>query len=142
MQSTSLSQVQASTTTNEVIRPPQPSQPPIRSPTRPSTFASTATNIQLHVASTSRDPMSPEPESVIDNRFCWNITGNFINQKKVKKKVANSLFAEVDALTEVFVDKAMKSSVPGKPTISLDQEAVAYEYSLLDKLREALKKFQ
>ncbi|MBW0473971.1 hypothetical protein O181_013686 [Austropuccinia psidii MF-1] len=46
IQSTSLSPVQASTTTNEVNRPPQPPQPPIRSPTRPSTLASTSTNIQ------------------------------------------------------------------------------------------------
>ncbi|MBW0506291.1 hypothetical protein O181_046006 [Austropuccinia psidii MF-1] len=46
IQSTSLSPVQASTTTNEVIRPPQPPQPPMRSPTRPSTLASTSTNIQ------------------------------------------------------------------------------------------------
>ncbi|MBW0577935.1 hypothetical protein O181_117650 [Austropuccinia psidii MF-1] len=45
IQSTSLSPVQASTTTHEVIRPPQPPQPPIRSPTRPSTLASTSTNI-------------------------------------------------------------------------------------------------
>ncbi|MBW0542077.1 hypothetical protein O181_081792 [Austropuccinia psidii MF-1] len=62
IQSTPLSPVQASTTTNEVIRPPQPPQPPIRSPTRQSTLASTSTNIQPPVASTSRDPMSPEPE--------------------------------------------------------------------------------
>ncbi|MBW0579172.1 hypothetical protein O181_118887 [Austropuccinia psidii MF-1] len=41
IQSTSLSPVQASTTTNEVIRPPQPPQPPIRSLTRPSTLSST-----------------------------------------------------------------------------------------------------
>ncbi|MBW0494961.1 hypothetical protein O181_034676 [Austropuccinia psidii MF-1] len=61
-QSTSLSPVQASTTTHEVIRPPQPPQPPARSPTRPSTLASTSTNIQPPVSSTSRDPMSPEPE--------------------------------------------------------------------------------
>ncbi|MBW0560594.1 hypothetical protein O181_100309 [Austropuccinia psidii MF-1] len=62
IQSTSLSPIQASTTINEVIRSPQPPQPPTRSPTRPSTLASTSTNIQPPVASTSRDPMSPEPE--------------------------------------------------------------------------------
>ncbi|MBW0557465.1 hypothetical protein O181_097180 [Austropuccinia psidii MF-1] len=45
IQSTSLSPVQASTTTNEVITPAQPPQPPIRSPIRPSTVASTSTNI-------------------------------------------------------------------------------------------------
>ncbi|MBW0564787.1 hypothetical protein O181_104502 [Austropuccinia psidii MF-1] len=52
IQSTSLSPVQASTTTNEVFRPPQP---PIRSPTRPCTLASASTNIQPPVASASRD---------------------------------------------------------------------------------------
>ncbi|MBW0579484.1 hypothetical protein O181_119199 [Austropuccinia psidii MF-1] len=122
IQSTSLSPVQASTTTNEVIRPPQPPQPPIRSPTRPSTLPSTSTNIQPPVASTSRDPMSPEPESIFDNHFRWNITGNFTDQKKVNKKVVTSLFAEIDALTEVLVDKAMKSAIPGEPTIALAQE--------------------
>ncbi|MBW0547140.1 hypothetical protein O181_086855 [Austropuccinia psidii MF-1] len=45
IQSTSLSPVQASTTPNEVIRPPQPPQRPIGTPTRPSTLASTSTNI-------------------------------------------------------------------------------------------------
>ncbi|MBW0474976.1 hypothetical protein O181_014691 [Austropuccinia psidii MF-1] len=45
IQSTSLSPVAASTTIHEVIRFPQPPQPPIRSPTRPSTLASTSTNI-------------------------------------------------------------------------------------------------
>ncbi|MBW0481439.1 hypothetical protein O181_021154 [Austropuccinia psidii MF-1] len=58
IQSASLSPVQASTTTHEVIRPPQPPQPLIRSPTRPSTLASSSTNMQPPVASTSRDPMS------------------------------------------------------------------------------------
>ncbi|MBW0511053.1 hypothetical protein O181_050768 [Austropuccinia psidii MF-1] len=67
IQSTSISPVQASTTTHEVIRPPQPPQPPIRSPTRPSTLASTSTNIQPPVASTSRAPMSPELESIFDD---------------------------------------------------------------------------
>ncbi|MBW0511274.1 hypothetical protein O181_050989, partial [Austropuccinia psidii MF-1] len=116
IQSTSLSPVQASTTTHEVIRPPQPPQPPIRSPTRPSTLASTSTNIQPPVASTSRDPMSPEPESIIDNRCFWNITGSFTDQKK-----------------------AMRSAAPGEPTNALDKEAVAYEDSLVSKFREALK---
>ncbi|MBW0571282.1 hypothetical protein O181_110997 [Austropuccinia psidii MF-1] len=67
IKSTSLSPVQASTTTHEVIRLPQPPQPPIRSPTRPSTLASTSTNIQPPVARTSRDPISPEPEYIFDN---------------------------------------------------------------------------
>ncbi|MBW0484974.1 hypothetical protein O181_024689 [Austropuccinia psidii MF-1] len=62
IQSTSLSPVQASTTTHEVIRPPQSPQPPIRLPTRPSTLSSTLTKIQPPVARTSRDPMSPEPK--------------------------------------------------------------------------------
>ncbi|MBW0534979.1 hypothetical protein O181_074694 [Austropuccinia psidii MF-1] len=119
IQSTSQSPVQASTTNNEVIRSPQPPQLPIRSPTRPSTLASTSTSIQPPVASTSRDPMSPEPESIFETRCRWNITGNFTDQKRVNKKVVTSLFDEVDALTEVFVDKAMKSAIPGEPTVSL-----------------------
>ncbi|MBW0561324.1 hypothetical protein O181_101039 [Austropuccinia psidii MF-1] len=135
------SNFQASTTTNEVIRPLQPLQPPIRSPTRPSTLASTSTNIQPPVASTSRDPISPEPESIFDNRNCWNISGNFTDQKKANKKVVTSLFAEFDALTEVFVDKAMKSAIPGESTIAFAQEEVAYEYALVVKFRESLKKF-
>ncbi|MBW0476079.1 hypothetical protein O181_015794 [Austropuccinia psidii MF-1] len=77
IQSTSLSPVQTSTTTHEVIRPPQQPQTPIRSPTKPSTLATTTTNIQLPVASTSRDRMSPEPETIFDNFQCWNITGIF-----------------------------------------------------------------
>ncbi|MBW0468084.1 hypothetical protein O181_007799 [Austropuccinia psidii MF-1] len=141
IQSTSLYPVQASTTTNEVIRPPQPPQPPIRSPTMPSTLASTSTNIQLPVASTYRDPMSPEPESIFDNCCHWKITGNVTDQKKVNKKVVTSLFAEVDSLTEVFVDKAMTSAIPGETTIALDKEAVAYEDAFFVKFREALKKF-
>ncbi|MBW0543552.1 hypothetical protein O181_083267 [Austropuccinia psidii MF-1] len=68
IQCTSLSPVQASTTTHGVIRPPQPPQPPIRSPTRLSTLASTSTNIQPPVSSTSRDPMAPEAQSIFDNR--------------------------------------------------------------------------
>ncbi|MBW0509091.1 hypothetical protein O181_048806 [Austropuccinia psidii MF-1] len=135
------SPVQASTTNNEVIRSPQPPQLPIRSPTRPSTLASTSTSIQPPVASTSRDPMSPEPESIFETRCRWNITGNFTDQKRVNKKVVTSLFAEVDALTEVFVDKAMKSAIPGEPTIALAKEAVAYEEAMVVKFREALKKF-
>ncbi|MBW0579197.1 hypothetical protein O181_118912 [Austropuccinia psidii MF-1] len=140
IQSTSLFPVQASTTTNEVIRPPQPPQLPIRSPIRPSTLASTSTNIQPPVTSTSTDPMSPEPESIFDNRCHWNITEKFTDQKEVKKKVVTSLFAEVDALTELFVDKATKSAIPGEPTIALAQEEVAYEDALAVKLREAFKK--
>ncbi|MBW0577531.1 hypothetical protein O181_117246 [Austropuccinia psidii MF-1] len=141
IQSTSLFPVQASTTTNEVIWPPQPPQLPNRSPIRPSTLSSTSTNLQPPVASTSRNPMSPEPESIFDNHCHWNITGNFNDQKKVKKKVVTSLFDEVYALTEVFVDKAKKSAIPGEPTISLAQEAVAYEDALVVKLKEALKFF-
>ncbi|MBW0509347.1 hypothetical protein O181_049062 [Austropuccinia psidii MF-1] len=67
IQSTSLSPLQASATTHEVIRSLQPPQPPITSSTRPSTLSSTSTNIQPPVASTSRDPMSPEPESIFDD---------------------------------------------------------------------------
>ncbi|MBW0505927.1 hypothetical protein O181_045642 [Austropuccinia psidii MF-1] len=141
IQSTSLSPVQASTTTIEVIRPSQPPQTPIRSPTRPSTLASTSTNIQQPVASTSRDPMSPQPKPIFDNRRRWNITGNFTYQKKVNKKVVTTLFSEVDALTEVFVDKAMKSATPGGPTIATAKETVSYEHALAVKFREALKKF-
>ncbi|MBW0539065.1 hypothetical protein O181_078780 [Austropuccinia psidii MF-1] len=119
IQSTSLSPVQASISIHGVIRPPQPPQPPIRSPTRPSTLASTSTNIQPPVVSTSRDPMSPKPESIFYNCCHCNITGNITDKKKVNKKVVTYLFAEVYALTEVFVDKAMKSPIPGEPTISL-----------------------
>ncbi|MBW0591159.1 hypothetical protein O181_130874 [Austropuccinia psidii MF-1] len=93
------------------------------------------------VTSTSRDPISPEPESIFDNHQRWNNTGTFTDQKKVNKKVVTSLFAEVDALTEVFVDNARKSAIPGEPTIALSKEAVAYEDALVVKLREALKKF-
>ncbi|MBW0573950.1 hypothetical protein O181_113665 [Austropuccinia psidii MF-1] len=71
-----------STTNNEVIRSPQPPQLPIRSPTRPSTLASTSTSIQPPVASTSRDPMSPEPESIFETHYCWNSTANFTDQKR------------------------------------------------------------
>ncbi|MBW0579892.1 hypothetical protein O181_119607 [Austropuccinia psidii MF-1] len=141
IQSLSQSPVQASTTNNEVIRSPQPPQLPIRSPTRPSALASTSTSIQPPVASTSRDPMSPEPESIFETRCHWNITGNLTDQKRVNKKVVTSLFSEVNALTEVFVDKAMKSAIPGEPTIALAKEAVAYEEATAVKFREALKKF-
>ncbi|MBW0540087.1 hypothetical protein O181_079802 [Austropuccinia psidii MF-1] len=141
IQSPSLSPVQASTTNHEVIRSPQPPQLPIRSSTRPSTLASTSTSIQPPVASTSRDPMSPELESIFETCCRWNTTGNFTHQKKVNKKVVTSLFAKVDALTEVFVDQAMKSAIPGEPTISLAKEAVAYEDAMVVKLRVALKKF-
>ncbi|MBW0538840.1 hypothetical protein O181_078555 [Austropuccinia psidii MF-1] len=68
IKSTSLSPVPASITIHEVIRFPQPPQPLIRSPTRPSTLASTSTNIQPPMASTSRDKMSPEHESIFDHR--------------------------------------------------------------------------
>ncbi|MBW0471125.1 hypothetical protein O181_010840 [Austropuccinia psidii MF-1] len=141
IQSTSLSPVQASAPIHEVIRSLQQPQPPIRSPNRPSTLASISTNIQPPVASTSRDPMTPEPESIFDNRWLWNITGKFTYQKKVNKKVVTSLFSEVDTLTELFVDKAMKSAIPGEPTRALAREAVAYENALVSTFREALKKF-
>ncbi|MBW0491049.1 hypothetical protein O181_030764 [Austropuccinia psidii MF-1] len=68
IKSTSLSPVQASTTTQEVIRPIQPPQPPIRYPTRKFKLASTSTKSRPLVASTSRYPMSPETESIFDNR--------------------------------------------------------------------------
>ncbi|MBW0492620.1 hypothetical protein O181_032335 [Austropuccinia psidii MF-1] len=140
IQYTSISFIPASTTIHEVIRSPKPPQTPMRSPTRPSTLSSTSTNIQPPMASTSRDQMSPEPESIIDCCHCWNITGSFTDQKKVNKKVITSIFAEMDALTEVFVDKAMKSAVPGEPIRALAREAVAYEDALVVDLREALKK--
>ncbi|MBW0504118.1 hypothetical protein O181_043833 [Austropuccinia psidii MF-1] len=141
IQSTSLFPVQESTTTHEVIRHPKQPQPPIRAPTMPSTLASTSTNIQPPVASTSRDPMSPEPESIFKKCQLWNITGNSTDWKKVNKKVVTSIFTEVDALTEVFVDKALKSAIPGEPTIVLAKEEVAYEDALVVKFRESLKKF-
>ncbi|MBW0558357.1 hypothetical protein O181_098072 [Austropuccinia psidii MF-1] len=93
------------------------------------------------MASTSRHPMSPGAESIFDHHKCWNITGNFTDQKKVNKKVVTSLFEEVDSLTEVFVYKAMKSAVPGETTRALDREAVSYEDALVVKFREALRKF-
>ncbi|MBW0539310.1 hypothetical protein O181_079025 [Austropuccinia psidii MF-1] len=133
IKSSSLSPVQASTTIHEVIRSPQPPQPQIRSPKRPSILASTSTNIQPPVDSTSRDPMSPEPESIFDNRQCWNITGNCTDQVKVNKKVVTSLFSEVDDLTEVFVDKAMKSAIPGEPTRALAREEFSHEDALVVK---------
>ncbi|MBW0550336.1 hypothetical protein O181_090051 [Austropuccinia psidii MF-1] len=66
IQSTSLSPFPVSTTIHEVIRSPQPPQPPIRSPTRPSPLASTSTKIQSPMASVSRSSMSPELESIFD----------------------------------------------------------------------------
>ncbi|MBW0461367.1 hypothetical protein O181_001082 [Austropuccinia psidii MF-1] len=78
------------------------------------------------MASTSRDPMSPEPESIFEHCQHWNITGNCTDKKKLNKKVVTSVFSEVDALTEAFVDKALKSAVPGEPTRALAREAVAY----------------
>ncbi|MBW0465664.1 hypothetical protein O181_005379 [Austropuccinia psidii MF-1] len=113
----------------------------LQSPIRPSKLASTSTNIQPPVESTCRHPMSPEAESIFDNRQHWNITGNFTDQKKMDKKVVTSLFSEVDALTKVFVDKAMKSPLPVEPTRDLAKEAVAYEDALVVKFREALRKF-
>ncbi|MBW0485283.1 hypothetical protein O181_024998 [Austropuccinia psidii MF-1] len=141
IQSTSLSSVPANTTIHEVIRSPQPPQPPIRSPNKPSTVSSTSTNIQLPMDSTSRDPMSLEPESIFDSFWHWNITGSFTDQKKVNKKVVTSLFAEVDVFNEVFVDKSMKSAVPGGPTRALAREEISYDDALVVTLREALKKF-
>ncbi|MBW0541923.1 hypothetical protein O181_081638 [Austropuccinia psidii MF-1] len=67
IQFTSLSLVQASTTNREVIRSPQPPQLPTRSPTRPPTLASTSTNVQPAMVSTSGYPMSSEPESVFEH---------------------------------------------------------------------------
>ncbi|MBW0473246.1 hypothetical protein O181_012961 [Austropuccinia psidii MF-1] len=93
------------------------------------------------MASTSIDPMSPEPESIFDKSQFWNITGNFNEQKKVNMKVVTSLFSEMDALIEGFVDKAMESAVPGEPTMALAREAIAYEDALVFKFGEALKKF-
>ncbi|MBW0546607.1 hypothetical protein O181_086322 [Austropuccinia psidii MF-1] len=87
IESASPSPVQAVTTTHEVIRSPQPPQPPIRYPTRPPALAPTSTNFQPPVASTSRDPMSPEPESVFYHLCCCHITGNFTYQKRMNKKV-------------------------------------------------------
>ncbi|MBW0467337.1 hypothetical protein O181_007052 [Austropuccinia psidii MF-1] len=92
------------------------------------------------MASTSRDPMYQETESIFDNCQHWNITGNFTNKKKVNKKVVTSLFAEVDALTEVFGNKAMKSAVPGEPNRDMAREEIVYEDALVVKFREALKK--
>ncbi|MBW0472882.1 hypothetical protein O181_012597 [Austropuccinia psidii MF-1] len=88
------------------------------------------------MARTSRDSMSPEPEWIFDNGQCWNITGKF-----TYKKVVSSLFAEMEALTEGFVDKAIKSAIPGEPTRALAREAVAYEDALAVKFTEGLKKF-
>ncbi|MBW0492154.1 hypothetical protein O181_031869 [Austropuccinia psidii MF-1] len=86
------------------------------------------------MASTSRDPMSPEPKSIFEHRQCRTITGGFTDEKKVNKKGVTSLFAEVDALTEVFVDKAVESAVTGEPTRALAREAADYEDSWLFNL--------
>ncbi|MBW0515575.1 hypothetical protein O181_055290 [Austropuccinia psidii MF-1] len=85
------------------------------------------------MASTSRDPISPEPISIFDHHRHWNITGSFTDKKKVNKKVVTSLFEGLDALTEAFVDKTMKGAVPGEPTRELAREAVAYEDALVFK---------
>ncbi|MBW0469273.1 hypothetical protein O181_008988 [Austropuccinia psidii MF-1] len=61
IQSIKLSPVQAITTTAQVMRSPQPPQPPHRSQTRSSTLASTSTNLQPPMARASRDPMSSDP---------------------------------------------------------------------------------
>ncbi|MBW0588626.1 hypothetical protein O181_128341 [Austropuccinia psidii MF-1] len=82
IQSPSQSPVQDSTTNNEVIRSPQTPQLPIISPTRPFTLASISTSIQPPVASTSRDPMSPEAESIFEACRHWNITGKFTDKKR------------------------------------------------------------
>ncbi|MBW0544767.1 hypothetical protein O181_084482 [Austropuccinia psidii MF-1] len=83
--------------------------------------------------------MSPEPQPT--NCQHWNITGMFTDKEKVNKKVVTSLLAEVDDFTEVLVDKAMKSAIPGKSTRALAREAVAHEDTLVVKFRESLKKF-
>ncbi|MBW0484548.1 hypothetical protein O181_024263 [Austropuccinia psidii MF-1] len=59
--------IPVSTTIHEVIRSPQPPQPAIKSPTMPYTLSSTSANIQPPMASTSRDPMYPEHESIFEN---------------------------------------------------------------------------
>ncbi|MBW0506506.1 hypothetical protein O181_046221 [Austropuccinia psidii MF-1] len=109
IQSTSLSPVQASTTTNEVIRPPQPGHPHLPPPPP----------ILNYLWPVLLDnPMSPEPGSIFENHCRWNITGNFTDQKK-----------------------AIKSAIPGEPTIALAKEEFAYEDALVVTFREALKKF-
>ncbi|MBW0503403.1 hypothetical protein O181_043118 [Austropuccinia psidii MF-1] len=122
------------------MRSPQSPQPPARSPNRPSTTAFTSTNLNPPVASTSRAPFFPKPEAVFEFHFHWNITGNFNDQIKVNKKVVSSLCEEVDSLTEVYVEKSMKSSVPGEVVIELAREAIAFEDAVMVKFRESLKK--
>ncbi|MBW0502343.1 hypothetical protein O181_042058 [Austropuccinia psidii MF-1] len=122
-ESTFLSPVQINTITIETFRSPQQTT---RSPTR-----------------TSREPMCPEPESVFESCGFCNITGNVSDEKNMNKKVVTYLFAEVDALTEVFVDKSMKGAVPGEATRALARVNVSYEdgLSLVVKLKEVSKKF-
>ncbi|MBW0477432.1 hypothetical protein O181_017147 [Austropuccinia psidii MF-1] len=106
----------------------------------PSTLDSASTNLPTFIYSPSRYPMSPEPDSFFDHHCHWNITGNVLDQRKMDTKVVTSLFEEVDSLTEVFVDKAIKSAVPCEATRALSREEVAYGNSLVVKFREALKK--
>ncbi|MBW0517680.1 hypothetical protein O181_057395 [Austropuccinia psidii MF-1] len=120
---------------------PQPPQPPTRSPSRPSTLSSTSTNLQTLMTGTSRDPFSPEPEDLLHHCCYWSITRNFTDKKKMPKKVVTSLFEEVEALTEAFVAKYMKSPVPGEATRAVSKEEVAYKDALVVKFRESLKKF-
>ncbi|MBW0518589.1 hypothetical protein O181_058304 [Austropuccinia psidii MF-1] len=91
------------------------------------------------MASTPREPMSPEPESIFDNHQNWNITGDLTDQKKVNKKVVTSLFEEANSLTEAFFDEAMKSASPGEATRELDREAIDYKDAFVVKFREAFK---
>ncbi|MBW0582669.1 hypothetical protein O181_122384 [Austropuccinia psidii MF-1] len=98
-------------------------------------------NLQPPMANTSRDQMSTEPESVFDHCCHWNIIGNFTYPKKMNEKVATSLFEEVDAFTEAFVDKAMKSAVTDESTRALARGEVDCEYALVVKFKEALGKF-
>ncbi|MBW0563848.1 hypothetical protein O181_103563 [Austropuccinia psidii MF-1] len=81
-------------------------------------LASTSTNLHPPVASTSRDPISPDPEPDFDHHCRWNITANFTDQNKMNKKV--------DSFTEFSVHKAMNSAVPGESTRALVREAVSY----------------
>ncbi|MBW0552362.1 hypothetical protein O181_092077 [Austropuccinia psidii MF-1] len=114
--------VLACATNLEVQRSPQPLPPSNPSPTRPSPLSSTSTH-----GSTSRDPMSPEPESIFDHCHFWNISGSFTDKNKANKKIVTTLFEEVDSLTEAFVDKATKSALPGEATRALPREAATYE---------------
>ncbi|MBW0568517.1 hypothetical protein O181_108232 [Austropuccinia psidii MF-1] len=80
IQSTSISTVKVNTTTNEVIRSPQPPQPQAISKTRKLKLDSTSTNFQPSMARTSREPISQDSESLFDHHSHWNITGNFTYQ--------------------------------------------------------------